>query len=598
MFFYSLLLDSLRTVYSLLPDSLQTVVRWIGALLGFGLCIGALAIVYSIFQSFLEADSILELFRGHASLLLVIALSLFWMGFKLIIRLQHHIKQRAHEEAEAHPEPWTAREEWTTKELTQTNRVRSSRVFAAVIVLLVSVVGGISMTMFFPALGAFPILGLIGGLLSGLFLARQEWTPYKRSKRFGISKATLETMPARLGQRIRAQVQAGIDRSEFPVHGAQVQLSCYRRTARYKRRRKSRKLKERLHLLWRGEKQMQAIKFDSSGAHIPVSFEVPGNMPRSTAIKRSKAYLARTGASDIVWEITVRAEVPGLNYKARFEVPVYEPEEASSEDYIPDASPQSDKQPESEEQPEQVLWDLDTDQEVLQVGQDDEVSSNDPYADHTVELSLTGPISKYLSLEQVGSQGLRIHQNPNRTIGLSVLMAVVGLGIIGAIPYILLAVDLSQLNMVDFALIFGLGPLFCWIAWTSWPKQKTITVADGEVEVKVKRRRIGGKSERFSVMEVEDIDVRIAGTQSNLSKYPKSDYQVVILKRDDAKGAGSLKSGITDVLEWVLGRKSTDTMKGSTQNYAVRLNNLKNKQEADWLAQQLRDAVQAEQRYA
>lgn len=599
------------SLYSSLPESLQTVGRWVMGLLGFGLCIGAAAIVYFFAQMFFEADTDLGNFLASVLPFGVFALVFLVMGILLIrSAFKGNTSQRAYEEAEARPEPWTAREEWGANKITHTSRVRRSRVFAIAIVFLFFVGGAGSMAVWAiwseiltassPEWSVlFAAILPIVGLPFGLYLARQEWTLYQRGKRFGTSKATLETMPGRIGQRIVAQVQAAIDRSEFPGHGAQVQLSCYQRTARYKSSGKnSRKLKEHYHLLWRAEKQMQAARFNANGAQIPASFQIPDEMPRSTAIKRSKQQLARTGESDIVWEIKVRAEMPGVDYESRFEVPVYEPEEAPSEDYTPDASKQSDGQP------EQVLWNLDTDQEALQIGQKDESSSQDPYAGHVVEPSLTGPISKNISMEQVGGQGVRIRQEPERSLkgmGLSMLWAVLGLGFILAIPIVLLTVDLSQFGMFDnllgFTVILGLGLVFCQAAWTTWAQQKTITVSNGEVDVKVKGG--SGKSERFPVTEVENVDVRISGSRSNASKYPQSDYQVVILKRGAAKETDSVASGIADTLGQVFGQKNSRTMKGSIpQNHAAPLDNLQNKQEADWLAQQLRDAVQAEQRYA
>lgn len=591
----------LRFLSRFLPESIQGPLRTLtfglfGAI-GVGLCIGAAVMLYDPLSIIVQTGSVPE--STYSPLFIAGVMLFIGIGF-ISTSVANYRRQKAYREAENLEEPWTTREAWQSSTLTHENTQSWGGLTAVFLggggVLAGWAIWSAILTAETPEWG---VLFVLVFPLAGAFMAVQMVKAYKRKQRFGISKAELETMPVRMGQRMLARVEAAIDRSEFPEHGAQVQLSCYRRTARYESsgsgKNKSRTVKERTHLLWRGEKQMRAMKFDSNGAHIPVSFETPEDMPRSTAIKRSKKYLARTGKSDIIWEVAVRAEIPGTDYKAHFEVPVYELEGQAPENNrqsAPENAAAAQNGGASAEQSEQVLWDLKNDQEALRVSTgEDEADSDDPYAEYVVEPNLTEPISKNISLKRVGGQGVRIRVEPDRSLkGIAkvALMAAVGIGLVVATPFFFVASVLGSI----FALVIGLA--FSWGAWVAWTQETTITVANGEVDVQVKGG--GGKSERFPVMDVEDIDVRISGTRSN------SDYQIIVQKRGDDKGFNSdTAQGIMDTMGQVFGQKSMSNMKShmsDMQNRVAHLDNLHNKQEADWLAQQLRDAVEAEKRYA
>jgi hypothetical protein len=149
-------------------------------------------------------------------------------------------------------------------------------------------------------------------------------------------------------------------------------------------------------------------------------------------------------------------------------------------------------------------------------------------------------------------------------------------------------------NLIVGLILLVFGVLCLWGAWTMAMQETTITVADGDVSVK--QGSISSKETSFPATEVEDIRVVIDGTSTS------SNYQLVVDRKSTGTGAESATAeGVANTLGQVFGEEATDQMKkkmSEVQNRAAHLQDLHNKHEADWLAQQLRDAVEAEKRYA
>ncbi|MGM0706416.1 MAG: hypothetical protein ACQETP_10900, partial [Bacteroidota bacterium] len=506
-------------------------------------------------------------------------------------------REEAYAAAENLDEPWTAREAWQSSTLTHEPSL--SLGFLTVVFLGGGGVlaGWVIWTAIITAdTPEWPALFTLIFPLAGVFMAVHMAKAYKRRQRFGTSEAELETMPGRLGERFLAQVRARIDRDEFPEHGAQVQLSCYRRSARYETTgsgdNKSRTAKEKKQLLWRGEKQMNAMSYDADGAVIPASFEIPDELPESTAMKRSKKYLARTGKSDFMWVLTVRAELPGIDYRSRFEVPVYESEDKTSTNGTASASSQEEREAEdASEQSEKVMWDLERDEEALQVDSGEaEATTDDPYAEYIVEPNLTEPISKNISIERLGGRGIRVHMKPDRSLkGLGILafLVVSGIGLTVGSVFVFSA------NILGGAVCLFFGIVCLWSAWATWNREVIISVSDGEVDIQTEGG--AGQGGHFPATEVEDIKVLISGTESS------SNYEIAVQKRAEGGLDSGTAEGVMDTMGQVFGKDATGKVKEKmveAKNRVAHLDGLHNKQEADWIAEQLREAVEAEKRYA
>jgi hypothetical protein len=82
---------------------------------------------------------------------------------------------------------------------------------------------------------------------------------------------------------------------------------------------------------------------------VPISFDLPGDVPPSTPEKKSDR---------IAWVLEVSAEMNGLDYQAFFEIPVFEPEEAgglASEQAREASSPELNSAQESTSDPDPAL---------------------------------------------------------------------------------------------------------------------------------------------------------------------------------------------------------------------------------------------------
>ncbi len=594
----------LRTLLRFLPEDIRRTLRtfksWLSGAIGVGLCIGAAVMLYDPLSTIASTGSVPE--SMHRPLFIAGVMLLVGIGF-VHKGVRNYRREKAYEEIENLDEPWMARKAWQSSTLT--NKERGGYLILAILFLGISGAGAgwfIWNEIIQATTPEWPVLMILLLPLFGILFVYQNYKAYRRRQRFGTSEMELETMPARLGKRMLAEVRARLPRSEFPDHGVQVQLSCYRRTVYQEPSTDSdgdrkTKLKERKRLLWRGEKQMRARTYNGDQACIPVSFEMPAGLPESTAKKRSKRYLARTHKADTIWVVNVHAEVPGVDYDAEFEIPVYEAEEndqdtasASTESDMADAAMGLDSAGDGAS--EKVMWDLERDEEALSVGTgEDEAVSDDPYAEYVVEPNFTEPISKNISIERLGGQGIRVHVKPDRSlkgIGTVTLMVVLGVGGVVATPFFL-----SQ-NALVAIIVLVIGLAFTWGAWATWRREVIISVSDGEVDVQTKGGT--GMGGRFPATEVEYIKVLILGSESS------SNYQIAVQRRSSGEGLGSdTAEGVMDTMGQVFGKEAKGQLKEKmveTKNRAVHLDGLHNKQEADWIAQQLRDAVEAEKRYA
>jgi len=143
----------------------------------------------------------------------------------------------------------------------------------------------------------FPLIGL--GLLCWALLATQRWL------HFGESTLETRPFPAIPGGEVKGTVRLNrLIRSEGPV---QLRLQCMERIT--VRRGKGSSTQEKL--LWEQEK---AVEMAPTGDAIPVAFPLPADARTTTAWI--------VGANGIFWRLSVRAKLPGISYKAKFEIPV------------------------------------------------------------------------------------------------------------------------------------------------------------------------------------------------------------------------------------------------------------------------------------
>jgi hypothetical protein len=146
----------------------------------------------------------------------------------------------------------------------------------------------------------FPLAGV------GLGMAAARIT--LRMRKFGCSELELHTLPGVLGGTLTGAL-------EIPVKvraatGFKLRLTCVRRTTSGSG--KNRSTSERV--LWEEHKTLvkEFLDHERDRTGLPVFFRVPCDQPQSEA-----------GNPSILWRLDVAATVPGIDYAARFEVPVF-----------------------------------------------------------------------------------------------------------------------------------------------------------------------------------------------------------------------------------------------------------------------------------
>jgi hypothetical protein len=200
--------------------------------------------------------------------------------------------------------PWLWRADWASGVVTDSSRTEmwTAWVFAAFwnLVSLPGAALGVRkgleegnrvalIALLFPAVG----LGLLAWAVRATL----------RYRRYGISRFELATRPAVVGHTLGGTVRTPSDLR--PPEGFQVVLSCIRRETTGSG--KNRSTTE--HLLWQDERRTMG-----GPGGLPVAFAIPHDATPSDP-----------GASNdrVLWRLQVTGDVPGVDYSAAFEVPVF-----------------------------------------------------------------------------------------------------------------------------------------------------------------------------------------------------------------------------------------------------------------------------------
>jgi hypothetical protein len=131
----------------------------------------------------------------------------------------------------------------------------------------------------------------------------------KRIK-YGVSLCRLERVPAPVGGTLRGEIQAGV--RETPQNGFQLRLSCVRRVVTGSGKSRS----EREIVEWQDAQTVGTghVMPGSEGARVPFRFDIPADCePCDESDPRNV----------VLWRLDVRADMPGIDYTSRFELPVF-----------------------------------------------------------------------------------------------------------------------------------------------------------------------------------------------------------------------------------------------------------------------------------
>lgn len=233
------------------------------------------------------------------------ALVMCAIGFGMIIlSIRGPLKAPTALEASAPGEPWRWRPDWAAGRIVSADRQEYRFVWLVAIVwnLVVSYVcfvlpGGVRGGNVPALIGLFfPLTGI--ALLFGAVKATLRW------RRFGSSTFEMHETPAPIGGRLAGRITS--ERLPVGARSIRLHLACLRVEKHH------RSSTERV--IWEAERTLTDHPIHFSGG-IPVEFDIPADCEPSSA--------AGSGRSYIRWMLQATAELPGVDYAPRFEVPVF-----------------------------------------------------------------------------------------------------------------------------------------------------------------------------------------------------------------------------------------------------------------------------------
>lgn len=240
---------------------------------------------------------------GYFALKLIAGLLFGGVGFGLLVAgwVGRRKLQREAALAAAHPdEPWRWRDDWMAGRLRCDSRTKAWTVTGVALFW-----NGISWPAFIGAMlqddvhwGArlvislFPLIG--AGLACGAIYTWLQW------RRWGVSEFEMAAVPGVLGGPLAGIIHApgGIE----PPEGFTLKLACVRQIKNGDNTRDQ--------TLWEQERIIQRnLGVDNGRTLIPVQFVIPYDLPPS--------------AEKVKWKLSAHAAVPGTDYHAEFQPPVF-----------------------------------------------------------------------------------------------------------------------------------------------------------------------------------------------------------------------------------------------------------------------------------
>jgi hypothetical protein len=160
----------------------------------------------------------------------------------------------------------------------------------------------------------FPVVGV--GLAAWAIKCILRW------RKFGESIFEMETVPGVIGGALSGKLNTGVDVN--PESGFLLTLSCINRVVTGSGKNRS----TREYVRWQDESliKKEMYPYDQSGSAIPVLFQISYDSLETNE---------ENPDNKIIWRLDVKASVPGVDYSASFEVPVFRTQK-SSKDFVLD----------------------------------------------------------------------------------------------------------------------------------------------------------------------------------------------------------------------------------------------------------------------
>jgi hypothetical protein len=433
---------------------------------------------------------------GQAAFFGLFALTFGGVGIGGLVALARGRRRVAEAEAlrARHPDaPWLWRADWAAGRIEDSNRTaaRFAWFFAALWNLVSLPAGYLGVRA---ALEQGNRAGLVALLFPVAGIGLLVWAARisARLRRFGVSRLELETRPGAIGRSLGGTVHAPL--TLMPTEGFRVVLSCIRRVTTGSG--DDRSTSERI--LWQEEQRLTgrpARTAEGMATAVPVRFPLPPDaLPCDDSNPRDT----------VLWRLEVSADVPGVDYAATFEVPVFRTEES--------------ERPRTEA----------------------ETAAAQAIAAQ-VERFQPGPDCRIRVTRN--RRGTEIVFPPGRNRGAAVGLTLFLLLWLGAtVATVLLGAPIL------FPIVFGLfAILLIWAVLDQWLGVSRVTAGDGAVSV-ASGLLTASRERRLAAAEVAEVTTRI-GMQAGGTPY----YDVVLVRRDGKKVVAG--RGIRDKreAEWVAG---------------------------------------------
>ncbi len=425
-------------------------------------------------------------------------------------------------------------------------------------------------------IAVFPLAGLGLG-----WLAVRGWL---HRRKFGTTTLRLQRLPGRLGDALSMILQTGVRQEAAPDDGFHVRLTCYRRSVRYTTDSDGGRQREvNKEMLWRDEKHVRGRSYGTKGrVEVPVTFALPTGPPPSTPEKLEDR---------IMWEVDIDADVPGVDFNAAFEIPVFEPEmgaEASPQS-VPFAADQSEAPVTRTTSQEASAQQLSADQDV------------NTYAQYELGASFSEPVSGGITTDRSPGGGLRLRFAAGRTKKLGVLWSVIA--IVTGVGALLLILQ-SFVGTLVLGLIAGSTG---YAAWQIWTVSSTLTIERGTI--RLVRGSFGrGEPVVFPCTELADVTLKTSGHAGRTTFYDLRLHRMeaasqqqtqVNAEQADRVAAFLRRSGL--VRADPKADEALSKIKESIREQSATImvaKNLENKQEADWLVTTIQQAAIEEEQFA
>jgi hypothetical protein len=218
--------------------------------------------------------------------------------------------------------PWIQRKDWAEGKVVQEG-AQNLGILIGFTILWNLISGGITAFAFVSEwdTGDVPWFMLIFPII-GLILIIITFRTWIRRRKFGISIMKLDTLPAYLGDKLRASIETGVSALDDPARKFQVKVLCAERKSSRDSKGKKRVSESEI---WSNEQEVYGQYSNSEDTlNVTIYFSVPEDLPPTELIPPDDR---------ILWRINITSKVPGIDYAAQFEIPVF-PYQAESQDSL------------------------------------------------------------------------------------------------------------------------------------------------------------------------------------------------------------------------------------------------------------------------